>query len=49
MKYAILIYDENTASSDPNPDPASFGNVMEEYNAFTKADVEHRPVGAAQS
>jgi hypothetical protein len=37
MKYAILIYDENTASPDPNPDPASFGKVMEEYNAFSKA------------
>lgn len=37
MKYAILIFDENTANPDPNPDPAAFGTVMEEYNAFTKA------------
>ena len=37
MKYAILIYDENTANPDPNPDPAAWGQVMAEYNAFTKA------------
>jgi hypothetical protein len=37
MKYAILIYDENTANPDPNPDPAMWGQVMAEYNAFTKA------------
>jgi hypothetical protein len=33
MKYAILIYDENSV----NPDPAAWGQVMAEYNAFTKA------------
>ena len=37
MKYAILIYDQNTATPDPNPDPATLGKVMDEYNAFTKA------------
>ena len=37
MKYAILIYDENTVNPDPNPDPAAWGQVMAEYNAFTKA------------
>jgi hypothetical protein len=38
VKYAILIYDENTANPDPTPpDPAVWGQVMAEYNAFTKA------------
>lgn len=38
MKYALLIYDENTASPSPEPpDPALWGQVMDEYNAFTKA------------
>ncbi len=37
MKFALLIYDENTATPDPNPDPAEWGKVMEEYNVFTKA------------
>jgi hypothetical protein len=38
MKYAILIYDENTANPAPEPpDPAVVGQVMAEYNAFTKA------------
>ena len=38
MKYALLIYDENTANPSPEPpDPAMLGSVMEEYNAFTKA------------
>ena len=37
MKYAILIYDENTVNPDPNPDPAVWGQVMAEYNAYTKA------------
>lgn len=37
MKYAILIYDENSANPDPNPDPAVWGQVMAEYNEFTKA------------
>lgn len=37
MKYAILIYDENTASpSQEPPDPAVMGQIMAEYNAFTK-------------
>jgi hypothetical protein len=37
MKYLVLIYDENTAnpSTDP-PDPAVWGQVMEEYNAYTQ-------------
>ena len=37
MKYAILIYDENTVNPDVDPDPAQWGQVMAEYNAFTKA------------
>ena len=38
MKYAILIYDENTASPAPEPpDPAMWGQVMAEYNTFTAA------------
>jgi hypothetical protein len=37
VKYAILIYDENTVNPDPNPDPAVWGQVMAEYNAFTMA------------
>ena len=38
MKYALLIYDENTANPSPEPpDPAVVGQVMEQYNAFTKA------------
>ncbi|MFV2062229.1 MAG: YciI family protein [Chloroflexota bacterium] len=37
MKYAILIYDENTASPSPEPpDPAVMGQIMAEYNAFAK-------------
>ena len=38
MKFALLIYDEQTAnpSSEP-PDPAVWGKVMEEYTAFTQA------------
>lgn len=37
MKYAILIYDENTASPSPEPpDPAVMGQIMAEYNAFSK-------------
>lgn len=36
MKYAILIYDENTVNPDPDPDPAMRGQVMAEYNAFTE-------------
>jgi hypothetical protein len=38
VRYAILIYDENTANPSPEPpDPAVIGQVMDEYNAFTKA------------
>jgi hypothetical protein len=36
VKYALLIYDENTANPSPEPpDPAVVGQVMEQYNAFT--------------
>jgi len=45
VKYAILIYDENTVNPDVDPDPAQWGQVMAEYNAFTKeindAGVNH--------
>jgi hypothetical protein len=38
VQYALLIYDENTANPSPEPpDPAVWGQVMDEYNAFTKA------------
>jgi hypothetical protein len=38
MKYALLIYDEETANPSPEPpDPAVWGKVMEEYNAYTEA------------
>jgi hypothetical protein len=38
VKYAILIYDENTANPDPGPpDPEVWGQVMAEYNAFSQA------------
>ena len=36
MKYAILIDDENTVNPEVDPDPALWGQVMAEYNAFTK-------------
>ena len=37
MKYAILIYDENTANPSPEPpDPEMWGQVMAQYNAYTK-------------
>ncbi len=37
MRYAILIYDENTASPSPEPpDPAVFGPIMAEWNAYTE-------------
>src|SRR3970282_1019849 len=38
MRFALLIYDENTASPSPEPpDPATMANVMEAYNAYTQA------------
>ena len=38
VKYAILIYDENTANPDPAPpDPAVWGPVMAEYNEYSQA------------
>ena len=38
MKYALLIYDENTANPSPEPpDPAVVGQVLDAYNGFTKA------------
>jgi hypothetical protein len=37
MQYLILIYDEQTANPSPEPpDPATWGPLMEEYNAYTK-------------
>lgn len=35
MKYAILIYDENTANPVSDPDPAFMTQVLTEYQAFT--------------
>ena len=38
MKYAILIYDENTANPDAAPpDPEVWAQVMAEYNAYSQA------------
>ena len=44
MKYAILIYDENTAdpATEPTPIPRSWAEVMGSYNAFTKEINEAR-------
>jgi hypothetical protein len=37
MRYAILIFDAETAHPSPEPpDPAVWGQVMEEYNAYTQ-------------
>jgi hypothetical protein len=37
MRYAILIYDENTANPSPEPpDPAVWGEVMNDYGGYTK-------------
>jgi len=37
MRYAILIYDENTASPAPElPPPDVLQQVMDEYNAYTQ-------------
>jgi hypothetical protein len=37
MKYAILIYDENSANPSPEPpDPAVWGQIMGDYNAYTQ-------------
>jgi hypothetical protein len=37
MRYAILIFDEETAHPSPEPpDPAVWGQVMGEYNTYTK-------------
>ena len=38
MQYVLLIYDEETAHPSPEPpDPAVWGKVMDEYNAFSAA------------
>ena len=37
MRYAILIYDENTANPSPEPpDPAVWGEVMNDYGGYTR-------------
>jgi hypothetical protein len=37
MKYAILIYDTETANPSPEPPPADvLQTVMDDYNAYTK-------------
>jgi hypothetical protein len=37
MKYAILIFDEESAHPSPDqPDPAEWAKVYEEYNAYTQ-------------
>ena len=50
MKYAILIYDENTANPSPEPpDPAVWGQVMGDYNGYTQMlkDGDHYLGGEA--
>jgi hypothetical protein len=37
MRYLVLIYDEQTANPSPEPpDPAVWGPVMAEYDAYSK-------------
>jgi hypothetical protein len=37
MRYLVLIYDKQTANPSPEPpDPAVWGPVTEEYNAYSK-------------
>jgi hypothetical protein len=37
MRYAILIYDENTANPPPEPpDPETWAQVMGDYNGYTQ-------------
>jgi hypothetical protein len=37
MRYLVLIYDEQTANPSPEPpDPAVFGPVMAEYDAYSQ-------------
>ena len=37
MQYLILIYDEETANPSPEPpDPALWGEVLSQYNAYTE-------------
>lgn len=37
MRYAILIYDENTANPPPEPpDPETWARVMGDYNGYTQ-------------
>jgi hypothetical protein len=37
MRYLVLIYDANTADPVANPpDPATWGAVLEEYNAYSQ-------------
>ena len=36
MRYAILIYDENSATPVPPSDPAAFAQIMAEWDAYTK-------------
>jgi hypothetical protein len=50
MRYAILIYDENSANPSPEPpDPAVWGEVMEAYNSYTQMlkDRGHYHAGEA--
>jgi hypothetical protein len=42
MRYAILIYDTETANPSPEPpDPTLFGEVMSAYNAYTQMLKDH--------
>ena len=37
MQYLVLIYDEESANPSPNPpDPEVWGQIMGDYNAYTK-------------
>lgn len=37
MRFALLIYDTETANPSRDPDPAQWAQVMDEYNAFSQA------------
>jgi hypothetical protein len=37
VKYVLLVYDENTANPSPDPDPAAWGQMIEEYGAYSRS------------
>ena len=50
MRYAILIYDTETANPSPEPPPAEvWQTVMDEYNAYTKMLQERDALRAGEA